>query len=193
MELKFKAGSIVGAAVNAEGHVVIGVKGFPHMVVDPTRLSEAVRAEAFRNGIRQRLMDKAAMLRNKATGESATPQEKYESIKNLFDHYMSGAESWNLERAGGGASGPRLDPIIIQAIGEAFGKTLDVVRAMVEAKATEKGIKPQEYLAGMAELARVKPIVARLRAEAASKVEVDEDPFAGMDEGGDAGDEPAPF
>ena len=119
-------------------------------------------------------MDAAAIKRDTATGLSVSPQEKDAAIRKLYDHYLSGTTEWELQR---GTSAPRMDPLVVRAIMEAFGRNEDIVRAMIEAKAAEKGLKPAEYCAAMAEVGRVKPIVERLRKEALAAIEVDESPF----------------
>lgn len=182
MKLKFKGeNAVVGTATEGR-RVVVGVKGFAPMVIDldDPRLSPEVIAAAAINGFRQRLMDAAALKRDTATGKSATAQEKDAAIRKLYDHYLSGTAEWELQR---GAAGPRMDPLVVRALMEAFDKEESVVRAMIEAKSQEKGLKPAEYCAAMAELAKVKPIVERMRQEALRGVVVEDDPFA--DAGGE--------
>lgn len=183
MELKFKGEKAVVGTATEGRKLVVGVKGFAPMMIDldDTRLSPEVMAAAAINGFRQRLMDAAALKRDTTTGLSVSPAEKDAAIRKLYDHYLSGTTEWELQR---GAAGPRMDPLVVRALCEAFDKSEDVVRAMIEAKSSEKGIKPSEYCAAMAGLGKVKPIVERLRAEALEGVVVDEDPF-----GDDAGSE----
>lgn len=184
MELKFKGeNAVVGTATEGR-KVVVGVKGFAPMVIDldDVRLSAEVIAAAAINGFRQRLMDAAALKRDTTTGKSATPEEKDAAIRRLYDHYLSGSVEWELKRA---ESGPRMDPLVVRAIMEAFAKDEDVVRGMIETKAQEKSITPMAYCAAMAELGRVKPIVERMRAEAVAAVVVEDDPFANEDEAGE--------
>ena len=176
MELKFKGEkAVVGTATDGR-KLLVGVRGFPVMEVDldDPRLSREVREAAEINGFRQRLMDAAALKRDTTTGLSITPQEKDAAIRRLYDHYMSGTTEWELQR---GAQAPRMDPLVVRAICEAFGKSEDIVRSMIEAKAAEKGLKPAEYCAAMGGLGKVKPIVERLRAESLAAIEVEEEPF----------------
>ena len=185
MELKFKGeNAVVGTATEGR-KVVVGVKGFAPMVIDldDPRLSPEVIAAAAINGFRQRLMDAAALKRDTATGKSATAQEKDAAIRKLYDHYISGSAEWELQR---GAVGPRIDPLVVRAIMEAFSKSEDVVRAMIETNSEKQGLKPAEYCAALVENAKVKPIVERMRQEALKGVVVEDDPFANA---GDAGGE----
>ena len=176
MELKFKGEKAVVGTACEGGTLLVGVRGFPVMTinVDDLRISPEVRQAAMLNGFRQRLMDAAALKRDTATGASMTPQEKDAAIRRLYDHYLSGTTEWELQR---GAQAPRMDPLVVRAICEAFGKTEDIVRSMIEAKAAEKGLKPAEYCAAMGGLGKVKPIVERLRAESLAAIEVEDEPF----------------
>lgn len=185
MELKFKGEKAVVGTATEGRKVVVGVKGFEPMTIDldDPRLSPEVVAAAAINGFRQRLMDAAAIKRDTTTGLSVSPQEKDAAIRKLYDHYLSGTTEWELTR---GAQAPRMDGLVVRAIMEAFGKEESVVRGMVESKAAEKGLKPAEYCAAMAELGKVKPIVERLRREALASIEVESDPFGeGEDEAGE--------
>lgn len=180
MELKFKGEKAVVGTATEGRKVVVGVKGFEPMTIDldDPRLSPEVVAAAAINGFRQRLMDAAAIKRDTTTGLSVSPQEKDAAIRKLYDHYLSGTTEWELTR---GAQAPRMDALVVRAIMEAFAKEESVVRGMIESKAAEKGLKPAEYCAAMAELARVKPIVERLRREALAAIEVESDPFGDDD------------
>jgi hypothetical protein len=182
-ELKKRNGSAIASKIEG-GVLTVAVRGFPEIVFDRTRVADCHHLHAEMYGWKQRLCDAGALQRDKATGKSPTDEEKYNEIRRLADHYLSGAEEWAM-RGATGPRGPQLDPIILQAVGEAYGRTLDVVRAMVETKAREKGIKPAEYLAKIGEGTTVKPIVERLRAAALASIEIEDDPFAGMDDEGE--------
>ncbi len=181
MELKFKGEKAVVGTATEGRKLLVGVKGHEVMAIDldDPRLSPEVIAAAAINGFRQRLMDAAAIKRDTTTGLSVSPAEKDAAIRKLYDHYLSGTTEWELAR---GTQAPRMDPLVVRAIMEAFGKSEDVVRGMIEAKAAEKGLKPAEYCAAMAEVGRVKPIVERLRKEALAAIEVDERPFPESDD-----------
>lgn len=176
-ELKFKGESVIGTTVTEDGRLFVGVKGFPEMFVDMARLSEEQKKMALINGMRQRLMDAAALKFNKEENRFPTPEEKHAAMRRLFDHYMGDATAWELERSASGPRGPQWDWVLVDAVGEAFGKTREVVVGMIEEKAKEKGLKPKDYLAKMGELAVVAPIVKRMRDAALASIEVDENPF----------------
>lgn len=191
--LKYKGDkSVVGTTVDA-GVLYIGVRGFPVMTVDKgyrAKLSPEVVEAAFINGMRQRIMDAAAKGRKEKDGTvtSATPAEKDAAMRRLYDHYATGSVDWDVR---GGATGPRLDVITIQAIMKAFDQAEDTVRATVERRAGELEVTQAEYLAKMGTLPKVKAIADELRAAATSKIVLDEDydPFAPDEDSDEDGEE----
>lgn len=86
------------------------VKGAGTLALDLSKCSEKVRERAAVHGMVQRVSDAAAMARNSKTGASASPQEKFEAMSRLVEHYQSGAEGWSPTRAEGGARGVKVNP-----------------------------------------------------------------------------------
>lgn len=135
-------------------------------------LSEEVRFEAAIRGMNQRVVNAAALSRDKTTGKSATPQEKAAAVWALIEHYNSGATEWSPARQ---ASGPKpLDPILLAAVGEVTGKGEDVVRALVAKGAETHKITGHQYLAKLGSSPAVAKVADRLRA-AKVTVEIDID------------------
>lgn len=116
------------------------------------RLSDDARVGMFRNGIKQRVGDKAAK------GQTASPEEKFAAVRALVDHYNAGG-AYEMERAG-----PGLDRMILAAIMEALGMDEATVRARVEAGAAKANVSQQKYLNGLAKAKAVVPILERMRA-----------------------------
>ena len=173
-ELKKKAGSAVATSING-GVLTIVVAGFEPIIFDRTRVAECHHATAEMYGWKQRLSDAAAIARDKTTGASATNVEKYNAIRKLSEHYLTGATDWNVKVAASGPRGPQWDDVVIAAICEAYGKSAEVVKAMA---LTKCGVAtPVAYLAAIAATSRVAPIVARLRLEAV-EINDEDDPFA---------------
>src|SRR5882724_5922749 len=77
-------------------------------------VSDANKARATIFGFRQRIVDAAAMSRNPANGQPATPAAKEAAMRRLADHYMSGSDDWSPARVP--TEGPGLDPLIIAAV-----------------------------------------------------------------------------
>lgn len=82
------------------------------------------------HGTIQRLSDRAAIGRDKTTGASATPAEKFAAIKALADHYANGG-AWEL--AGGG-----LPPVNRAALYQAVARVRNVPAEKVEAAYRDK-------------------------------------------------------
>ena len=71
------------------------------LTLDFWRLSDEVRQYAALHGLKQKLVDAAAIGRNPETGRSATIQDKYEAVRAVYDRLLAGR--WNAERGEGGA------------------------------------------------------------------------------------------
>jgi hypothetical protein len=67
------------------------------------QLSDSIQYEATIHGLKQKLVDAAAISRDPATGRSATIDDKYAAVKAVYDRLLSGL--WNEPREGGGNVG----------------------------------------------------------------------------------------
>lgn len=93
-----------------EGQLVkFSVKGAGELALDVAKVHVANRARAELHGFVQRISDAAAMARDSKTGASATPQEKFEAMKRLVEHYQSGSEEWSPARSVEGVGRPRAE------------------------------------------------------------------------------------
>lgn len=170
---KVKANTVVQVLHDAAARTLtFKVKGAGEAVLQLHMLSAAVVERATLHGIKQRVSDAAAQLRDPTTGLSAPPEAKLASMARLVDHYNTGSDEWSPARAEGG---PGLDPIIIQAIMEVLGKGDADVRALIEAGATKHAVSQKVYLAKLATGGAVAPIVARMRAAATPDIDADGD------------------
>jgi hypothetical protein len=70
------------------------------VVVDAAALREDIQREAMLHGLKQKLMDAAAIARNTDTGRSASVAEKYEAVKEIADRIASPTGTWNKVRGG---------------------------------------------------------------------------------------------
>lgn len=68
-------------------------------------LSEGIIAQATLHGLKQKLVDAAAIARNPDTGRSATIDDKFEAVKAVYDRLLGGAWNATREGAGGGSGG----------------------------------------------------------------------------------------
>lgn len=163
-----------GGPGNSWGAVTFHIKGAGDLHLDLSKVAEEIRARAMVHGFIQRISDKAAIPCDTTTGLPATPAMKLEAMRGMVEHFMSGSADWNVKRAEGTRK-PKdgLDPIIIAAVCEVTGKDEAAIRATIAAGATSKGIKPAQFLAALANAAKVRVVVERLRAEAAPDLDGD--------------------
>jgi hypothetical protein len=86
-----------------------------------SELPEHLQHEALIHGLKQKLVDAAAISRDTKTGKSATIEQKYDAVKAVYDRLLNG--TWNEEREGGGQAS-----YLLQAIMRVKGKDEATVR-----------------------------------------------------------------
>lgn len=124
------------------------------IVVDVSKLSDDIRASAIMHGVKQKLVDAAAIARNVDTGASATVTDKFNAVKKVADRIMSADGKWNEGRGAAttpGASGA----ILVRALMKMTGKDETYVKDFLSAKTKEQRAalkRNPQVLAAMAEL-----------------------------------------
>ena len=74
------------------------------LTLSAEQLNADIRGQALMHGLKQKLVDAAAISRNPDTGRSATFDDKYNAVREVYDRLLSG--EWNKTReAGAGGSG----------------------------------------------------------------------------------------
>ena len=71
------------------------------LVVDATQLTPEIALAATLHGLKQKLCDAAAISRNPETGRSATIEDKFAAVREVFDRITSADGTWNKTREGG--------------------------------------------------------------------------------------------
>jgi len=173
---KQKSNSVITTTVSEDqSRIVFNVKGAGELVLDLTKMNAAILMRARTHGFIQKVSDRAAIPFNKETNQYATPQQKFDAMRELVDHFHSGTADWAPKREGGAGRKPGgLDPILLAAVAEVTGKTIADVRGIVEAGAKAKAITQSQFLGALSSAAKVRPIVERMRAEQASDLDGDE-------------------
>lgn len=92
-------------------------------------LSPEIRAAALMHGLKQKLVDAAAISRNPDTGRSATTADKYNAVRDVYERLLAG--EWNKTREGGAGSGGGL-----------------LLRALVRLNPAKDPAKLRDYVAG---------------------------------------------
>lgn len=151
-------------SIDVNGSVITAnVVGAGAVVVDMDKVHADVKREAMMYGMSVRLSRATALERDRETGRSATPADKFARVKALADHYNGGAAEWNLRGGGERAVGGFLVQALIELHPES---TPEKVRAFV------KTLKPAER-AAIEQSDRVKPVIDRIAAEATAGVDVE--------------------
>lgn len=97
-------------------------------------LSEDIRQQAMMHGLKQKLVDAAAIARDTETGRSATLADKIAAIKEVADR-LTTEGMWNKVRDGGAGTGNNL---LQKALMELTGKTREAIEAWLEPKSKEE-------------------------------------------------------
>lgn len=99
--------------------------------IDAAKLSEGIRTEGLLHGLKQKLVDAAAIARNTDTGGSATLDDKFDAVKVVFDRITDPNGTWN---KGPGESTGGTAALLVQAImrlrGKAKGEVEDYLKTL---------------------------------------------------------------
>lgn len=127
------------------------------------QLTEEIRNAALMHGLKQKLVDAAAISRNPDTGRSATTEDKYNAVREVYDRLLSG--QWNKQREGGsgGASGG----LLFRALSRLYSaKTPEQIREFLEGKTDAEK-------ATLRKLPAIAAIIEQLKAESAKTDGID--------------------
>jgi hypothetical protein len=107
------------------------------LTVDAATLSDEIRRAAMMHGLKQKLVDGAAIARNPETGRSATLEDKFQAVKEIFDRITDpSAPAWNKGRSAGEGDGG--NTLLLRALCKMSGKSPTVMAAALEAKTKEE-------------------------------------------------------
>ena len=123
MTPKAKSNSVITTRIEGS-RIFFTVLGAGELVLDMSKMHEAMRMQACGHGMIQRVSDGAAIPCDPETGLPATPQEKFDAMKRLVDHYESGTDQWRLVVAAGERSGGLLFEALRRERPDADAETL---------------------------------------------------------------------
>lgn len=144
------------------------------LVLDPDRCSPDNRARAMLHGFVQRIVDKAALPRDPKTFKPASASDKADAMAELIEHYHTGSAEWSPTRQRV-VRVDKLDSLLVAAVAEGTGRTEGEIVELVGKGAEKSGVTKDVYLAKLASAKLIAPIVERMKAEAAARVEGDPD------------------
>lgn len=133
--------------------------------VSPATLSEEIRHAAMMHGLKQKLVDAAAIARNQETGKSATVVDKYNAVREVCERLKAG--QWNKPREGVSAAGG----LLLRALMEFSGKAKPDAEAWL-------AVKTDAERAALRKNPRIAAIIASLKPEPSTS-DIDTDALLG--------------
>jgi len=91
----------IEATVTDGGTLTLEFRHGETLTLRPEALTPEIQRAAMLHGLKQKLVDAAAIARDTATGRAATIQTKFDAVKEIFDRITGENPSWNKPRAGG--------------------------------------------------------------------------------------------
>lgn len=142
------------------GTLILAFANGARLTIGPAMLTEEIRFQALLHGLKQKLVDAAAISRNPDTGRSATIDDKFAAVKEVYDRLLAG--EWNKRREGGtgGGNGGLLFAALVRLY--AGRKSDDEIREFLAGKTDAEQ-------AALRASSRVAPIIAEIKAERAAK------------------------
>ena len=130
--------------------------------IDANALSPEIRAHALLHGLKQKLVDAAAISRDPANGRAATVETKFLAVKEVYDRLLAG--NWNKPRegAGGGVGGLLFQALVRMYAGR---KTAEDIKTYLDGKTDAEK-------AALRKNPRVAEIIAAIKAENAKPGDV---------------------
>ena len=179
----------IEASVHGNGTLILAFRHGEVLAVHPEQLAPEIQRMAMLHGLKQKLVDAAAISRDTATGRAATIATKYDAVREIFDRITGETPSWNKPRAGGaGGQGG----LLARAIARYKNVPVEAAKAYLDrlTDAQKQALRVDP---------RIATIINELRAESAKPAGIDTDALLGGLDGefpadgdrDDADDDPA--
>jgi hypothetical protein len=172
---------ITNGKTPAIGATIAGAKltlTFAHgrtLILDTGELSEEIQNQALMHGLKQKLVDAAAISRDPDTGRTADIETKFNAVCEVYERLLAG--EWNKVTRDG--SGGNVGGLLLRALVRMYDgrKTREELVAFLEGKTDAEK-------AALRASPKIAPIIAEIKAEDAAKkpttVDTD-DLLAGLD------------
>lgn len=162
----------IEATVGDDGTLVLEFRHGETLRLHPESLNPEIQRAAMLHGLKQKLVDAAAISRDTATGRAATIATKYEAVREVFDR-ITGAggawPSWNKPRAGGaGGQGGLLARAIARYKSVEVSAAKAYLDRLTDAQKQALRVDP-----------RIATIINELRLESAKPAGIDTDALLG--------------
>ena len=177
----------IEASITEGGNLTLTFRHGERLTVFVDQLAPEIQRAAMIHGLKQKLVDAAAISRDTATGRAATISTKYDAVREIFDRITGENPSWNKPRAGGaGGQGG----LLARAIARYKSVPVEAAKAYLErlTDAQKQALRVDP---------RIAAIINELRAESAKPAGIDTDALLGGLDGdfstdGDDGDDDDP-
>ena len=162
----------IEATVTDDGTLILEFRHGETLRVHPESLNPEIQRAALLHGLKQKLVDAAAISRDTTTGRAATIVTKFNAVREIFDRITgAGGEtpSWNKPRAGGaGGQGGLLARAIARYKGVEVSAAKAYLDRLTDAQKQALRVDP-----------RIATIINELRMESAKPAGIDTDALLG--------------
>lgn len=159
----------IEATVENDGTLVLTFRHGEILRIHPESLVPEIQRTALLHGLKQKLVDAAAISRDTATGRAATIVTKFDAVKEIFDRITGENPSWNKPRAGGtGGQGGLLARAIARYKGVEVSAAKAYLDRLTDAQKQALRVDP-----------RIAAVINELRAESAKPAGIDTDALLG--------------
>ena len=162
-----KRNATITAAINGNTLTLTFANG-ETLTMRADALNSDVQQYAMMHGLKQKLVDAAAISRNPETGRAATVEDKYQAVNVVYNRLLSG--QWNATREGGGNAGG----LLAQALTRMYAgrKTAEDIKAFLAEKTDAEKTALRKN-------PRVAAIIEEIRAEQGKAANIDTDELLG--------------
>ena len=153
-----------------EDVLVIDFANGKRIELRPATLGPDIREQAMFHGLKQKLVDAAAISRDPETGRSATVEDKFRAVSAVYERLLAG--QWNATRGEG--TGVGAGGLLFAALMRLYpAKGADALREYLG------GLTPGQQSA-LRKNPRVAPVIEEIKAERAANGGDDEEPGADL-------------
>jgi hypothetical protein len=151
------------AAITEASRLELRTAGGQVLHADPMRIPEALHPVLILHGLKQKLIDAAAISRDPETGRSATIDDKWAAVTAVWERLLSG--EWNAARGEGGGTGGLLFKALCRM---QQTKTPEAIKSWLDGKTDKEK-------AALRLNPKVAAIIETIRAESAKAGDIDSD------------------
>ena len=159
----------IEASITDDGALLLEFRHGETLRIHPESLNPEIQRMAMLHGLKQKLVDAAAISRDTATGRAATIVTKFDAVREIFDRITGENPSWNKPRAGGtGGQGGLLARAIARFKNVEVSAAKAYLDRLTDAQKQALRVDP-----------RIATIINELRMESAKPAGIDTDALLG--------------